>query len=311
MLKTAYYRLRKLGEAVLYQLRQHTYAQIDKVRDFLIALNEETRPDSRGRPPRRRDSTRQKQAASETPPARRTCPPTLPDGLRVYAIGDIHGRADLLERLIAKIETDADTAPEDRQMLIFLGDYVDRGFQSKDVIDFLTNGKLSRFETLFLKGNHEAAFEKFLNDPGFGPEWSHYGGSETLMSYGIQPPRMKRMSPEWEDVCRQLNEKLPASHRDFLASLDLYGIVGDYVFVHAGLRPDKPIDEQTEQDMLWIREDFLSDPRLFEHVVVHGHTPIEKPHIDVRRIGVDTGAYLTGKLTAVRLVGQSADFLST
>lgn len=240
-------------------------------------------------------------------------PPALvPPGRRVYAVGDVHGRADLLNRLIDSIREDiAKGGFEGRPILIFLGDYIDRGFQSKEVIDILLSEKLSPFETYFLKGNHEAAMLQFLRDPSIGPRWSEFGGAETLVSYGVRPPRMRTSMDEWALASQQLNDVLPPEHLNFLTSLDLSVRVGDYVFVHAGVRPGVPLDQQTEYDMLWIRDEFLSDGRALGAVIVHGHTPASKPHRDSRRVGIDTGAYLSGKLTAARFEHDAVDFIST
>ena len=240
-------------------------------------------------------------------------PPALvPPGRRVYAVGDIHGRADLLNRLVDTILEDiARGGFEGRPILIFLGDYIDRGFQSKDVIDILLGEKMSRFETYFLKGNHEAAMLQFLRDPSIGPRWSEFGGAETLVSYGVRPPRMRTSMDEWALASQQLNDVLPPEHLRFLTGLDISVRVGDYVFVHAGVRPGVPLDQQTEYDMLWIRDEFLSDGRALGAVVVHGHTPASKPHRDSRRVGIDTGAYLSGKLTAARFEHDAVEFIST
>lgn len=240
-------------------------------------------------------------------------PPALvPPGRRVYAVGDVHGRADLLNRLLDTIQEDvAKGGFEGRPILIFLGDYIDRGFQSKDVIDILLSEKMSPFETYFLKGNHEAAMLQFLRDPSIGPRWSEFGGAETLVSYGVRPPRMRTSMDEWALASQQLNDVLPPEHLNFLTGLDLSVRVGDYVFVHAGVRPGVPLDQQTEYDMLWIRDEFLSDGRALGAVIVHGHTPASKPHWDSRRVGIDTGAYLSGKLTAARFEHDAVDFIST
>ena len=311
VLVRSYYRIRRWSEAAWHALKQRLFAAYDKVRDFLITLDEETRP-NRARPAHRRPGRRRRERPAAPPPPQPDMrKAAVPEDMRIYAVGDIHGRADLLKRLMRKIEEDARAAPEARKLLIFLGDYVDRGFQSKDVIDFLIEGDFSRFETYFLRGNHEAAFETFLSDPSFGPQWARFGGAETLMSYGIQPPRAKTVESEWTEVCEQLNQVLPASHRHFLSSLTLYEAFGDYVFVHAGLKPGQPLEAQNEKDILWIRDEFLSDERPFDRMVVHGHTPISEPHLDHRRIGIDTGAYLTGKLTAACLSGTNVSFLST
>ena len=237
----------------------------------------------------------------------------VPEGVTVYAVGDVHGRADLLKQLRDKIVEDAASlrGEDQRFAIVFLGDYVDRGFQSRAVIDFLLSDAFEGFETRFLKGNHEEALVKFLRDSSFGPRWAEYGGVETLVSYNVQPPRSRERMEEWEDARLQLAETLPQEHRFFLEQLEVCLVLGDYTFVHAGLRPGKTLEEQDEKDLLWIRDDFLYDKRAFEGVIVHGHTPISSPYRDHRRIGVDTGAYMSGRLTAVRLRGEEVSFLST
>lgn len=307
VIKSAYFRVRRWSEAGWHGAKSRYFTTYDRVRDFLIELDAQTRPERTRNRPSGTTRPSQRRLPVEREPRKTKVPPDT----RVYAVGDIHGRADLLYKLMEKIEEDVAASEESRIVLIFLGDYVDRGFQSKEVIDYLLSDALDSFETYYLKGNHEAAFETFLSDSTFGPQWARFGGAETLMSYGIQPPRAKTQSAEWEEVCRELNVALPNEHRAFLSSLSLYATLGDYVFVHAGLRPGQALDNQTEKDILWIREEFLKDEGAFDHLVVHGHTPIAAPHHDYRRIGVDTGAYLTGKLTAACLVGDRVSFLST
>lgn len=236
----------------------------------------------------------------------------VPPGRRIYAVGDVHGRADLLKRLIDDLEQDvARGGFEGRPILIFLGDYIDRGFQSKDVISILLGESLSRFETYFLKGNHEAAMLQFLSDPSIGPRWAEYGGVETLVSYGVQPPRTRTNLDDWARASDELKSRLPVEHKQFLGNLDLSVRIGDYVFVHAGVRPGMPLDQQSEHDLLWIREEFLDDRHYLGAVIVHGHTPAAKPYRDGRRIGIDTGAYLSGRLTAARFEHESVEFIMT
>ena len=237
----------------------------------------------------------------------------VPEGVTVYAVGDIHGRADLLKKLQVMIMNDAEkqTDPNHRHAIVFLGDYVDRGFQSREVIDLLTADFCPGFEARFLKGNHEEALLAFLMDCSKGPRWAEYGGVETLISYGVQPPRSRERLDDWEQARLELTERMPSEHRYFLEQLELCLVLGDYAFVHAGLRPGKSLEEQTEKDILWIRDDFLNDERPFENIVVHGHSPINIPHRDFRRIGVDTGAYMSGRLTAVRLSGDDVSFIMT
>jgi serine/threonine protein phosphatase 1 len=233
-------------------------------------------------------------------------------GRLVYAVGDIHGRADLLTRLVAKIERDAEgLASERRPVVVFLGDYVDRGDNSKSVIDQLLALKAEgRFEVRTLKGNHEQALMDFLDDPEVGPTWEDFGGRQTLLSYGVSPPGPRPLPEEWEEVRVEFNDALPNEHRAFLSALELMVGYGDYAFVHAGVRPGVPLAEQRAQDLLWIRDEFLRSRAEFDKVVVHGHSPSLEPFLGANRIGVDTGAYATGVLTAVRLHQADQTILS-
>ncbi|MEL7452838.1 MAG: metallophosphoesterase, partial [Pseudomonadota bacterium] len=178
-------------------------------------------------------------------------------------------------------------------------------------IDFLLSERVQKFQTVCLKGNHEEALQRFMQDPNFGPRWAGYGGAETLSSYGVRPPRTRTVGEEWADACQALSAAMPIEHRAFLSRLEISAEIGDYVFVHAGLRPGRPLEDQTEEDALWIREAFLKDTSRFERVVVHGHTPISVPHHDYRRVGIDTGAYLTGRLTAACFVRDQVEFFTT
>ncbi len=234
-------------------------------------------------------------------------------GRLVYAVGDIHGHLDLLDRLLLDITHNILAAPPaERPALVFVGDYIDRGPDSKGVIDRMIALEASdAFECRFLKGNHEVSMMTFLEDPGHGPIWAEFGGVETLRSYGVTPPALRSDPKAWIAVRDAFAEAVPDEHLRFLARLELMAVYGDYVFVHAGLRPDTPLDRQTEQDLLWIRQEFLTAQRPFEKVVVHGHTPEEKPYLGPIRIGLDTGAYATGVLTAVRLQDETRVFLQS
>ena len=236
---------------------------------------------------------------------------SLPEGMRIYAIGDIHGRDDLLSDLLARIERDARGAPSSRKILIFLGDYVDRGLQSKQVLDRLTGAAPSGFERVFLKGNHEQALQQFLDDAAFGKTWKYYGGLETLHSYGITELTLSDDPADFERARERFNDVLPEAHRHFLRTLALSAEFGGYFFAHAGVRPGVPLHRQIEEDLLWIREDFLDSSSRYGKVVVHGHTPREEVVIRSNRIGVDTGAYMTGVLTALVLEGEERRFLQT
>ena len=232
---------------------------------------------------------------------------TTPDGRRLYAIGDIHGALDCLDRLIGKIEKDAGGLSD--AQLIFLGDYVDRGPDSKGVIDRLIELKTNHPDAIFLKGNHEAVMLDFLSDPEEALEWLEWGGDQTLRSYGVSGALTKAGG----DLSAALNEALPKTHRDFLDSLDLTYAAGDYFFVHAGVRPGVAIEDQEEADLLWIRKRFhdaYPDERP-EQVIVHGHHPTKRPDDAGWRIGVDTGACWSGVLTAVCLNGTKRKFIST
>lgn len=230
-------------------------------------------------------------------------PDPTPGGRLVYAIGDVHGRADLLSQLTQTIIKDAETqASAHPPVLIFVGDYIDRGADSKGVIDqVIALAASERFELRMLKGNHEEALLNFLQDAKFGPTWGDFGGLQTLMSYGVTPPNRRTNVEDWEAAREAFGLALPKSHQAFLARLELVADYGDYLFVHAGVRPGVSLQDQTEHDLLWIRDDFLEARGPFGAVIVHGHTPKPEPFLGANRIGIDTGAYATGVLTAVRL----------
>ena len=237
---------------------------------------------------------------------------SVPQGQIYYAIGDIHGRLDLLRILLKKIDTDAAQTPSKRVRIIFLGDYVDRGQDSRGVIDLLAVMKRDGGEQVTaLKGNHEEALLGFLADPSTGPAWAEHGGRETLKSYGVDAPRRSDDEAGWAATRDAFALALPEPHLIFLKNLQLFDIVGDYIFVHAGVRPGVPMEQQEEHDLLWIRQEFLSAPRASVGIVVHGHTPSAEPTLAPGRIGVDTGAYATGILTAVRLEDDCSRFVRT
>ncbi len=230
-----------------------------------------------------------------------------PDGKKLYAIGDVHGCADLVDILIEKIAEDAGGL--DAAQLIFLGDYIDRGPDSKGVIDRMIAIQKSQPQSIFLKGNHEALLLDFLSDPEDMFHWLEWGGEETLLSYGISDI-IRRPS---EELAAELSEKMPKAHQTFLRNLDLIQIEGDYLFVHAGVRPGVDLDDQQEEDLLWIRRRFQNATRAERppYIVVHGHQPLKNPLDKGWRIDVDTGACWSGKLTAVALEGATRKFIST
>jgi serine/threonine protein phosphatase 1 len=233
----------------------------------------------------------------------------LPSGLRIYVVGDVHGRADLLTRLFATIDTDLLTRPASHTLHIFLGDYIDRGPSSRQVIDMLL--ERSHFhELVFLKGNHECCLLQFLENPAEFSNWRQIGGLETLLSYGVAPLRNPTREQQ-KDLAERFAAALPASHAQFYSRLKLSFSCGDFFFVHAGVRPGIPLDRQREEDMLWIRDDFLLCEEEFGRMIVHGHTPVRSPESHSNRMNIDTGAYITGKLTCLIIENDELAILST
>lgn len=241
----------------------------------------------------------------------RQAAPEAPQGSRIYAIGDIHGRVDLLRRLHRLIAEDADRCRAPRNVVVYLGDYIDRGDASPAVIDLLLDEPLPGFDRVHLKGNHEDSLLRFLEDGGIGPSWMLYGGAETLMSYGIRPLPLAGREGEIERVQHELRARLPERHRRFFVGLKLVHEEGDYLFAHAGVRPGVPLDRQQEADLLWIRDEFLLSDAEFGKIIVHGHTITEHPDVQRNRIGIDTGAFASGRLTALVLEGAGWSFLQT
>lgn len=240
-------------------------------------------------------------------------PACVPPGTRVYAIGDIHGRADLLERMDALISADAAGAPA-RRVIVYLGDYIDRGLESAQVIDRLIESGNDGFERVFLCGNHEDALLRFLDDVSVGPMWLGNGGDAALYSYGVRIKADLPYAERLAAVQADLRARLPQAHLDFLRALKRQHVEGDYLFVHAGIRPGVALDAQSDEDRIWIREPFLSARGDFGKIVVHGHTinsTLESPEIRTNRIGIDTGAYASGTLTCLVLDGETRRFLQT
>jgi serine/threonine protein phosphatase 1 len=237
--------------------------------------------------------------------------PAVPDGLCVYAIGDIHGELETLNRLLEMIDQDRLRRSHLRPLLVFLGDYVDRGPNSRGVIERLSSGPLPGVECRFLLGNHEEAMLAFLEDPTGNAEWLRFGGAETLASYGVPPSVGVTGRARCEALRDALAAGLPEPHLAFLRGLEKIIAIGDYAFVHAGIAPGRRLARQRPEDLLWIRAPFLSSNLRHERVIVHGHTVVDAPEILFNRIGIDTGAYATGVLTGLALSDTRQDIIQS
>ncbi len=231
----------------------------------------------------------------------------LPEGVRIYAVGDIHGRADLLEDILTRIDDHLAAHPVARPVEVYIGDYIDRGPESFQVIDRLVQ-RAESHETINIKGNHETFLFEFLKRPSVLRDWSVIGGLETLRSYGLKPP----LNPD-EVAQHQLSVLLraafPKAHRMFLGNLQTFFTCGKYFFAHAGVRPGVPLAKQREEDLLWIRDDFLLYEGDFEKIIVHGHTPVRDIDIRHNRINIDTGAFATGRLSCLVFEAAKVELL--
>ena len=227
---------------------------------------------------------------------------------RLYVIGDIHGRADLLEAMIAAIARDLNERPVEDSLTVTLGDYIDRGADSRSVLDRLVRNP---FPTGFvaLKGNHEDMLINFLANPSSADHWRWLGGLETLHSYGVDVAPLRR-GLRYEEAADSLRAAMPPEHLNFLATLRPMLTVERYFLCHAGVRPGIPLSRQSENDLLWIRDEFLESTVDFGKIVVHGHTPIQEPELRANRINIDTGAFMTGRLTCAVLEGTAVRFLT-
>lgn len=236
--------------------------------------------------------------------------PSVPDGYRVYAIGDIHGRLDLLDGALARIEADIEARVPAQNILVFLGDLIDRGPSSAQVIERVRSYRRPGVLTVFLSGNHEEVLLRLLRgESGLLRDWLRFGGAECARSYGISPTVLRRM--ELIQAVAALRKAIPEPDRVFLQSFVDTFRIGSYLFVHAGLRPGVPLTDQTQADLRWIREPFLENDDDHGFIVVHGHTITEQIDVRANRIGLDTGAYRSGVLTAIGLEGRQRWFLQT
>ncbi len=233
--------------------------------------------------------------------------PRIPSGLRLYVVGDIHGHSGALHDVLGRIDADIEAHQSARAVHVFLGDYVDRGPASREVMERLI-ARCRSHEVVMLKGNHETMFLDFFDDPSQLAHWRQYGGLQTLISYGVKPS-LNPAPEEQRELAEAMAVIVPRAHRRFIAELPTSFACGDYYFVHAGIRPGVPLKKQNPEDLLWIREDFLLYEREHEKIVVHGHTPVREPDVRPNRINLDVGAYATGRLACMVLDGDSRTFI--
>lgn len=226
----------------------------------------------------------------------------VPDGWRIYAFGDPHGRLDLLQRLRLAIDADLRASAPASRVIVGLGDYVDRGPDSRGVVELLCSGLGLDAELVCLRGNHEELLLEFVERPtGRTPIWLNQGGLETLRSYGVPSALLVDPEPDPLQLRAELMKRIPAKHLEFLSATQPSYSKGDYFFAHAGVRPGTPLDEQETGDLLWIKREFTEAETATEKVVVHGHSPVDKPYFGPFRINIDTGAYASNRLTCVVL----------
>lgn len=238
--------------------------------------------------------------STEAPAATVTAVAQVPEGQRVYAVGDIHGRLDLFEQLLERIGQDDAARDPAQTTLILLGDLIDRGPESCAVV----NRAMQLMKTgnvRVLGGNHEEMLMACMESPEALRHFLRHGGKETLFSYGLSPDEYSQST--LEDLIERVAELVPAEHIAFFQAMEDRILIGDYLFVHAGVRPGIPVEDQSQADLRWIRKEFLEDAQWHGHMVVHGHTITENPVILPNRIGIDTGAYASGRLTALGVEG--------
>ncbi|HEX5238303.1 MAG TPA: metallophosphoesterase family protein [Sphingomicrobium sp.] len=242
--------------------------------------------------------------------AKREHRPAGARGWRAYVVGDIHGRLDLLEAILSKIHRDLGRRHARKTLLVFVGDLIDRGPNSAQVIERLRTYRREGVRPVFLLGNHEEVLLRILKgDSELISKWRWFGGSECLQSYGADPASLTGLSGE--QALAVVRNAIPASHVEFLESFDDSLRFGDFLLVHAGIRPGIEIEQQRQTDLRWIREPFLFDDTDHGFVVVHGHTITQRVDVRSNRIGIDTGAYRTGVLTALAIENSRTWFLDT
>ncbi len=223
-------------------------------------------------------------------------------------MGDIHGRLDLLQTLHGKIRQDSETSRGDR-IIVYIGDYVDRGDYSKGVIDELLIDPLPGFSPIYLKGNHEEALLNFLEHPEVAWDWFSFGGDAAVMGYGVPVLPGVLTDERLREIQAAFRNAIPDAHLRFLSDLRLRYEIGDYLCVHAGVNPARPLHRQRPEDLMWIRDAFLYSDKLHGKLIVHGHSITDEPDIQKNRVGIDTGAYFSNRLTCLILEGGTYRFL--
>ncbi|MCO5063334.1 MAG: serine/threonine protein phosphatase [Rhizobiaceae bacterium] len=238
-----------------------------------------------------------------------------PAGVRLYAVGDVHGRLDLLQSMLGRIDAEIERDRPADWRIIMLGDYVDRGPDSRGVLDELIRRRQDDERFITLAGNHDAGFLGFLDSPDPSGLFIDFGGVQTARSYGVKLKRpgglgIGQSDKRFVESSALLQKAVPAEHVSFLRTLPRGCFAGDYFFCHAGIRPGIPLEDQNKDDLIWIRNDFLLYPNLHPKVIVHGHTPVERPDIHDNRVNIDTRAFESGVLTAFVAEGAAKRFLT-
>ena len=236
--------------------------------------------------------------------------PSVPAGTKAYVIGDIHGRIDLVKNLHHFICEDIKKSRQQKYYVIYLGDYIDRGDASKEVLDYLITNPLSNVEQIFLKGNHEQALVDFIKNKD-NLDWINIGAMATLYSYNVRVKPELKIADKIAFLHQAFVKLFPQKHLDFMLKLKRYFILGDYLFVHAGIHPQKTLAAQTDNDLFWIRDEFLLCNDIYPYIIVHGHTVTPDVQIFNNRIALDTGAFATNKLSCLILESDKIKIVDT